>query len=383
MASRIRRFLESVLVLAGLSLAPAAVPAADVPTPPDIGAESYILIDHHSGRVLAAREPDARVEPASITKLMTAYLAFKELEAGDVALSDKTVVSEKAWRMEGSRMFIEVGTEVTVEALLKGMIVQSGNDASVALAEHIAGSETVFVQMMNQEAEALGLANTHYTNATGLPHPEHYTTARDIARLTNALIGRFPQYYEWYSQKKYAYNGIPQYNRNKLLWRDPAVDGVKTGHTEAAGYCLVTSAQRDNMRLVSVVMGTDSEEGRAQASQALLNYGFRFFETRRLYAAGDAVTEARIWKGASEVLALGLSRDLYVTFPRGRYTKLQATMDLDTAIVAPVARHEPHGTLNVSLGDDTLAERPLVAIEAVPEGGLWQRLTDGVLLMFE
>ncbi|NIR60989.1 MAG: D-alanyl-D-alanine carboxypeptidase [Gammaproteobacteria bacterium] len=378
-----RRFLESVLVLAGLSLAPAAVPAADVPTPPDIGAESYILIDHHSGRVLAAREPDARVEPASITKLMTAYLAFKELEAGDVALSDKTVVSEKAWRMEGSRMFIEVGTEVTVEALLKGMIVQSGNDASVALAEHIAGSETVFVQMMNQEAEALGLANTHYTNATGLPHPEHYTTARDIARLTNALIGRFPQYYEWYSQKKYAYNGIPQYNRNKLLWRDPAVDGVKTGHTEAAGYCLVTSAQRDNMRLVSVVMGTDSEEGRAQASQALLNYGFRFFETRRLYAAGDAVTEARIWKGASEVLALGLSRDLYVTFPRGRYTKLQATMDLDTAIVAPVARHEPHGTLNVSLGDDTLAERPLVAIEAVPEGGLWQRLTDGVLLMFE
>ena len=257
------------------------------------------MIDHDSGRVLAALEPDSRQEPASLTKLMTAYGVFRALKEGRIKLTDMVTISEHAWKQEGSRMFVEVGKQVSVENLILGMIVQSGNDATVALAEHVAGTEPTFVQMMNTYAKELGMTGSHFTNTAGMPDPEHYVTARDIAVLSSALIHEFPEYYRWYSQREFTYNGITQQNRNGLLWRDPTVDGVKTGHTETAGYCLVASAKRDGMRLVSAVLGTESMKAREDANMALLNYGFNFFETRRLYAAGEPLTTARVWKGAS------------------------------------------------------------------------------------
>lgn len=372
-----------LLTVLAMTLAAGRVTAAPVPDPPALDADSYVLMDHQTGRVLAEREPESQVEPASITKLMTAYIVFEELKNGDLDLSEEVPISERAWRMPGSRTFVEVDTKTSVETLLQGMIVQSGNDASVALAEHIAGTEASFAQLMNNYAQELGLEGTHYVNATGLPDPEHYTTARDIARLTRAVIRHHPDFYEWYSQKKFTYNGITQYNRNKLLWRMPSVDGVKTGHTESAGYCLVTSAERDGMRLISVVMGTDSEEARADANQALLNYGFRFYETRRLYAAGEQLTDAPVWKGAQDRVGLGLDRDLYVTFPSGRYDALSASMEIDARLMAPVEQGATHGSVHVKLDDETVAEAPLTALDSVPEGSLWQRLTDEVLLMFE
>ena len=267
------------LLFAGfvLALSPLSSAQSPVPSAPSVGATSYVLMDFHSDTVVAELDAEAQVEPASITKLMTSYVVFSEIVDGNLALSEEVLVSEKAWRTEGSRMFIEVGTRLTVEELLKGVIIQSGNDASVALAEHVGGSEEVFAGMMNEAAREIGMTGTNYVNATGLPHPDQYTTARDVARLASALISGFPDFYTWYSEREYTYGGIRQHNRNRLLWRDPSVDGLKTGHTESAGYCLVTSAMRDGMRLISVVMGTDSEEARATASQSLLNYGFRFF----------------------------------------------------------------------------------------------------------
>ncbi len=360
--------------------APAAPPA--VPSPPAIEAKAYILQDSYSGRVLAERNADERMEPASLTKMMTAYVAFAALRDGDIGLKDQVWVSEKAWRMQGSRMFIEVDTEVSVEALLKGVIVQSGNDASVALAEHVAGDEGAFAELMNQYAQRLGMSGTHFANASGLPDPEHYTTARDMAIMARALIHHFPEYYEWHAIRKYSYNGIEQYNRNELLLRDESVDGIKTGHTESAGYCLVTSAKRDDMRLISVVMGAESENARLQQTQALLNYGFRFFETHRLYAANEPLTDVRVWKGDVQTLGVGLADDLYVTVPRGQYERLNARMQVDAAIIAPVARGEPQGTVTISFGEDTVTERPLIALQSVAEGGLWQRLTDEVRLLF-
>lgn len=283
--------------------ATAAVPATALPPPPQLNARSFIVIDHASGRVLAALEPDSRQEPASLTKLMTAYVVFHSLKEGRIKLGDLVTVSENAWRqaspkLGGSAMYIEVGTQVSVENLLQGMIVQSGNDATVALAEHVAGTEATFVQMMNNFAKRLGLTGTHFTDAAGMPNPEQYITARDAALLANALIHEFPAYYKWYSQKQFTWNDITQQNRNGLLWRDPSVDGVKTGHTKTAGYCLVTSAKRGDMRLVSAVMGTDSMRAREDASSALLNYGFNFFETRRIYAAGEPLYDARLERQA-------------------------------------------------------------------------------------
>jgi len=351
------------------------------PSAPSVAAKAYTLVDYNSGRVLAEQNSEERLPPASITKLMTSYVVSHELHAGNIGLDDEVLISEKAWRMVGSRSFIEVNTKVSVEALLRGMIVQSGNDAAVALAEHIAGSEETFAQMMNQYAQQLGMFNTNYRNATGLPDPEHYTTAHDIALLSAALIRDFPEHYKWYSEKEFTYNGITQHNRNKLLWRDNSVDGLKTGHTDAAGYCLAASAVRSDMRLVSVVLGTRSENARAQETQKLFNYGFRFFETHQLYKAGEAITTSKVWKGAERELALGLAEPLSVTVPRGRYNDLVATTNLQQPIIAPVAQGTTLGEVTITLGDEVIAKQSLVAINAVEQGSWWRRLIDEILLL--
>jgi len=354
-----------------------------VPSPPVIGSTSYLLMDAKTGQELAALKADERVPPASLTKLMTSYVAFKALDSGQIGLRDEVTVSEKAWKMEGSRMFIEVGKQVPVEDLLLGIIVSSGNDASVAIAEYIAGTESVFAELMNQYAARLGMTNTHFMNATGLPDSEHYTTARDLAILTRALIDEFPEYYEWYSVREYEWGGIKQPNRNQLLRRDESVDGLKTGHTEEAGYCLVSSAERDGMRLVSVVLGTASDNARTTGSQALINYGFRFFETRMLFKAGERIAQSRVWKSANEVSNLGVTEDLYLTFPRGAYEELELTQSIAAQQLAPVSQGQPLGELTVTLGDEQLATTPLRALEDNPSGSFWQRTKDSVSLMFE
>lgn len=354
-----------------------------IPAPPQLGAKSYILMDFASGSVLAAENPDLRLDPASLTKLMTAYVVFHALDEGQVSLDDEVYVSEKAWRTGGSRMFIEVDTRVALEDLIRGMVIQSGNDASVALAEHVAGSEETFASLMNEHSERLGMTSTSYRNATGLPSPDHYTSARDVAVLAHAIIQEFPEYYGWYSEREFTYNDIKQHNRNSLLWRDPSVDGLKTGHTDDAGYCLVTSAERSGMRLISVVMGMASAQARVDGSQALLNYGFRFYETHKLYGAGEEITTARVWKGEPQVAALGLVEDLYVTIPRGRYDALSANMDLQTQLVAPLETSAPVGRVRVSLEGDDLLDAPLVALHPVEEGSLWTRLRDELSLWLQ
>lgn len=377
------RLLFLLLALGFSSVHGAANPPQFIPSVPEIAASGYLLMDYDSGYVLAEAKADERMEPASLTKLMTAYVVFHEIAGGRATLEDKAFVSEKAWRTPGSRMFIEVDSKVPVEQLLKGMIIQSGNDASVALAEHVAGSEEAFALLMNQYAQELGLKGTHFVNCTGLPHEDHYTTPRDMGRLAAALIREFPQYYVWYSEKEYSYNGIKQHNRNKLLWRDEHVDGIKTGHTDSAGYCLVASAKQEEMRLISVVMGTKSEDARARESQKLLDYGFRFFETHLLYKAGQPLKTARIWKGESEDLPLGLTKNLYVTVPRGQYNQLNASLTVEKEIMAPASKGQAFGNVNVSLGERTLTRQPLVSLQEVAEGSLWQRMSDGVMLLFE
>jgi len=375
-----------IAVLASLLLATQILHAADfrpVPSPPVIGATSYLVIDATTGQELASLEPDAAVAPASLTKIMTTYVVFDVIRQGQISLEDEVTISEKAWRMPGSRMFIEVGNRVSVRDLLLGVIVQSGNDASVALAEYVAGSESVFAQMMNQYANSLGMLSTNFVNATGLPDENHYTTARDLARLAQAMISEFPEHYDWHSIREFQWGDIKQPNRNSLLWRDPSVDGIKTGHTEEAGYCLVASAERDGMRVVSVVLGTASEKARIDGSQALLNYGFRFFETRLLYKANEAVTEARIWKAAQQFTPLGVFEDLYITVPRGSYDSLDSVLDVPKTLTAPVARGQPIAELNVSLGGDNVVTAPLRALEDNPRGSLWQRTVDGIKLWFE
>jgi len=354
-----------------------------MPSPPKLAAKSYVLMDFHSGQFLVRKNPEQRMDPASLTKIMTAYVVFNELKNGNIGLDDKVHISEKAWRTEGSRMFVEVNTEVPVRELLKGMVIQSGNDASVALAEHVAGSEEAFASLMNKHAKRLGMKNTHFVNATGLPHENHYTTARDLALLAQALIRDFPEFYKLNSQKEYRYNGITQYNRNKLLWRNPHVDGVKTGHTKAAGYCLVASAIKDDMRLISVVMNTASEKARATESQKLLKYGFRFFSTHRLYEANKPLTRLPIWKGERSELPVGLSEPLYVTIPRGQYDNLKATMNVEETIVAPVEKGQEFGTVDISLEGKPVAQRPLISLESIPEGGLFTRLKDTVLMLIQ
>lgn len=377
----IRPLLASLLLLV-LGVNSQAAPSL-IPQPPKLAATGYVLMDYQSGQLIASSAAEQRMEPASLTKMMTAYVVSHELRSGHITLQDRVRVSEKAWRMPGSRMFIEVGDEVSVDKLLRGLIIQSGNDASVALAEHVAGSEDSFVPLMNAHAKTMGLSGTHFANSTGLPHPEHYTTPRDMALLAAAIIRDFPDHYEWYSEKSYTYNNITQSNRNLLLFRDESVDGLKTGHTESAGYCLVASAERNEMRLISVVMGTKSEKARAQESQKLLNYGFRFYETHRLYTAGQELKEMRIWKGEAESLKLGLSEELYVTVPRGQYNELNASLNVDKTIIAPASSGQAFGTVNIRLGKEVLAERPLVALQDVPKGGVLQLIKDNVLLLFQ
>ncbi len=353
------------------------------PAPPVIGATSYLLIDAETGYELASLKPDTPVPPASITKLMTSYVVFHAIDSGQISLEDEVTISEKAWRMPGSRMFIEVGTRVSVRDLLFGVIVSSGNDASVALAEYVAGSESVFAQMMNQYASRLGMTSSNFMNATGLPDDNHYMTARDIVILARAIISEFPEYYEWYSTREFEWNDIRQPNRNRLLYRDDSVDGLKTGHTEAAGWCLVSSAKRDGMRIISVVVGTASDNARINGSQALLNYGFRFFETRLLFKAGEIITNSRVWKSAQETSNLGLSEDLFVTLPRGAYDELESVQNVPAQLTAPVAQGQPLGELVISLGDEQLVSAPLRALEDNPEGSFWQRSVDTIKLMLE
>ncbi len=361
------------LALMNFNLAFAALP---VPAPPDVAAKNYYVVDFASGQVLAEKNPDKQVEPASITKMMTSYVVYKELDAGRLSMDDMVNISEKAWRMGGSRMYLDVNTRVSVHDLLKGLIIQSGNDASVALAEHVAGTEEAFVQLMNQYATELSMDNTHFVNSTGWPNKQHLTTARDIATLAIAIIAEFPEHYAWYAEKEYTYNSIKQYNRNKLLWRDASVDGIKTGHTESAGYCLVTSAERSDMRVISVVLGTNSKKARANVSQALLNYGFRFFESHILYTADEVLNRPRVWSGEFETVTVGLANDLAIVIPRGAYDKLDAVMDIDKNIEAPVSKGQQLGVVKVSLDGEELASVPLVALETINEGSLFQQAKD-------
>ena len=375
---RVRILIAALL----LSLSLCAQAQRPMPAAPEVGATSFVLLDYHSNQLLASKETDLRVEPASITKLMTSYVVFRELEAGNLNLSDQVLISEKAWRTPGSRMFVEVDTQVTIEDLLQGVIIQSGNDASVALAEHVAGSEAVFAQMMNAEAERLGMTGTNYQNATGLPGDEHYTTAMDVARLSAALIRDFPDYYNWYSQLEFTYNDITQPNRNLLLRRDISVDGLKTGHTESAGYCLATSASRDGMRLISVVMGTASESARASASQSLLNYGFRFFETFSLYDVGQELTRAEVWKGKQNDMGLGLAEPLLITLPRGQQDALNAELLVPERPIAPFVAGQTFGELQITLDNEVIASRNLIVLDGVERAGWWGRTTDSIGLWF-
>jgi D-alanyl-D-alanine carboxypeptidase (penicillin-binding protein 5/6) len=372
-------------VLAILGALPAHAAVTPLPAPPSVQADAYLLVDHQSGRNLAAVKPDLRVEPASITKVLTGYVIFRELAAENIDLQDQVSISENAWRksMGTSRMFLEPNTQVSVESLLMGMIIQSGNDASIALAEHVAGSEETFASLMNAYAAELGMSGSNFTNSTGLPDDDHYTTALDLAILASAVIKEFPEYYEWYALPEYTYNGISQPNRNRLLRKDSGVDGIKTGWTESAGYCLLASAVRDGQRLISVVLKAPSSRSRVVASEALLNYGYRFFETHRLYGAGEEITTVRVWKGERENVALGLRNDLFVTIPRGRYEELAAAMDLESQLVAPLTTEQAIGLVTVSLDGEPTIERELFALQAVPQGNLWQRLTDEIMLWFE
>lgn len=357
-------------------------PQTIIPAAPQLAASSWILMDANSGHILAQNNADERLPPASLTKLMTAYLAERELDRGSISSDDKVNVSEKAWRTGGSKMFIEVGNQVPLEKLLHGIVIVSGNDASVAMAEHIAGGEAQFADLMNQHAARLGMENTHFKNATGLPVEGHYSSAHDLARLARHIINDYPEHYKMYSERDFAYGGIEQSNRNRLLWRDPSADGLKTGWTEAAGYCLVSSAKRDDMRLISVVMGTKSEEARVQESQKLLSYGFRFYETKHLYERGAVLATPRIWGGDINEVRVGVDKEVFMTLPRNRNEELRARLNLKSDMSAPISVGDDVGTLDVTLGDKVVGTRTLVALEDVEEGGFFKRLMDQVQRFF-
>lgn len=353
-----------------------------IPSPPQLAASSWILMDADSGRMLVEHNADERLPPASLTKLMTAYLVERELDRGNIALDDMVDISEKAWRTGGSKMFIEVGTQVPVEQLLNGIIISSGNDASVAMAEYLAGGEAPFADMMNQHATRLGMDDTNFVNATGLPGDEHYSSAHDMALLAQHIINDYPEHYAIYAEKEFSFNDINQPNRNRLLWRDPSVDGLKTGWTTEAGYGLVASAKRDDMRLISVVMGTDSEEARAQETQKLLSYGFRYFETLELYERGAVLNTPRVWGGDKNELRVGVGQDIHMTVPRARNSELTARLDIRPDLMAPISAGDQVGTLEVRLGEEIVGERTLVALESIEEGGMFKRLFDQVQRFF-
>jgi len=374
-------FLVSLLTVI-LSAEALAAEKPIIPPPPQVAASSYLLVDADTSKVLVDHNSGEALPPASLTKIMTSYLAAVELEAGRIKLTDDVPISVKAWRTPGSRMFVREGTRVPLQDLLKGIIIQSGNDASTAVAEHIAGSEDAFANMMNQQAALLGMTVSRFGNSTGLPMDGHQTSAWDLAQLTISLINRFPEHYAMYAERSFNYNDIEQPNRNRLLWRDRTVDGVKTGHTEAAGYCLVASALRGNMRLVSVVMGTDSEEARMRESQKLLSYGFRYFETQTLYEAGVPLKTTKLWYGEADELELGLSAPVSVTIPRGHYEDLEAELVVPKVLEAPVAEGDTLGELVLSLHGDEILRAPLIALEAATEAGAFARLMDWFNLFF-
>lgn len=371
-------FLSSVTFSVNAETTELLTPAA-----PTIAASSYILQDFHTGKVLAENNADTQLAPASLTKIMTVYVAFQEISKGHLHLTDLATISEKSRNATGSRMFLEVKQQVKIEDLLKGIIIQSGNDASIALAEHIATQESTFADMMNQHAARLGMKNTHFTNSDGLPIENHYTTARDLAILTTALIKEFPNYYPWFSQQEFTFNKVKQRNRNLLLSRDESVDGVKTGHTDDAGYCLVTSALREGMRLISVVMGAKSDKARADENQKLLNYGFRFFESHRLYEAKKPLKEARLWKGADNTIELGLAEDLYATIPRRHYEDLKATIVVDKKITAPIKEGDKYGSVSVALKGEVVSKTDLIALKSVELGNIFQRTYDSIMMLME
>lgn len=351
-----------------------------VPPPPTVAAKSWVLYDFLADQTIAAQNPNERIEPASLTKMMTAYLTFEALKQKRITLDQVVPVSPRAWKAQGSRMFIEPNRPVTVNELIHGMVIQSGNDACIALAEAIAGSEEVFAQMMNQQALKLGMKNTNFVNSTGLPDPKHYTTAHDMALLAAALIRHFPEHYKLNSEREFRYNNITQANRNRLLWTDPYVDGVKTGHHDAAGYCLVASAKRDSRRLISVVTGTASEAARATESQKILNYGFQFYDTVKVYARDQTVATIRVWKGAENDVRIGFDHDFFLALPKGDAAKLRASMETHQPLMAPLAAGQEVGTLKLALEEKPLGEYPLVALANVPVAGLFGRTVDMVRL---
>ena len=378
-----RLFSLLLYAFAGCCIALSANAQLPPPTAPAVEARAWLLLDFNSGQVLASHNASERFEPASLTKLMTAYLTFGALKQKSLKPDQVIPVSTRAWKSEGSRMFIEPNKPVIVEDLLRGMIIQSGNDASVALAEAIGGSEDVFAQMMNREAKRLGLANTNFTNATGLPNPQLYSSAQDLSQLVVALIRDFPEHYALYSQKEFRYNNITQANRNRLLWLDPTVDGVKTGFTDNAGYCLITSARRGERRLVSVVLGTASESARATESQKLLNWGFQFFDSVKLYARNQSVTQLRVWKGSSDMIKAGFTSDLYLALPKGQSDKIKASVESLQPLLAPVTPGQRVATLKLEIDGKPYRELPVVALEAIPVAGIFGRTWDSLRLLFK
>ncbi|MBV1775068.1 D-alanyl-D-alanine carboxypeptidase [Burkholderiaceae bacterium DAT-1] len=368
--------------LAAITIANASA-ALPVPPAPDLAARAYLLVDFQSGIPLAAKDPDSRVEPASLTKLMTAYLTFKAVKTRRITLEQSYTVSERGWRTEGSRMFLDPKKPATVAELIRGMIVQSGNDACVTLAEAIAGSEEVFAGMMNQEALRLGMKNTHYMNSTGLPHAQHFTTARDLSILAQAIIRDFPEFFPIYSMKEYRYNNITQPNRNLLLFRDPEVDGMKTGHTDSAGFCLIATKKHDGRRVLSVVLGTESDNVRANESAKLLGYGLQFFDTPKVLNARQVLATPRVYKGAAESVKLGVDADQFITVAKGQGSNLQTQVVVSPTIVAPIAIGQALGLVKVVQGGQVVAELPLKALEAVPQAGFFGRTIDGMKLWFK
>lgn len=377
-----------VRIIALVSVLIASLPLraeqALIPAPPKIGASSYILMDANSGYVITQHNADEPLPPASLTKLMTSYVLSYELEQGHVNNDEMVTISRRAWAQNpvfagSSLMWIEVGKQVSVGDLHKGIVISSGNDATVAIAEHLAGSEEAFADIMNQHAKRLGMVNSHFVNSHGLPHQDHQSSARDLALLSKAIL-QFPKEYALYSQKEFTYNNIRQTNRNRLLWSDPSVDGLKTGHTTKAGYCLVTSAKRDGMRLISVVMGADSESARERETQKLLSYGYRYFETHKLYENEQDLTQHKLWKGAQDHVTLGVADTVYLTIPRGTHDQLKAELVVDEVLEAPVERGQQYGRLVVELDGETLLTRPLIALESVEQGSLFDRLWDSIVL---
>jgi D-alanyl-D-alanine carboxypeptidase (penicillin-binding protein 5/6) len=367
---------------AATAASPASAPGG-IPSPPEVDARAYVLIDYTSGQALAQRNPDMRMEPASLTKLMTCYVVFHALKAGTLKLADQVTISEHAWKAEGSRTFVQVGSQVPAEVLIKGMIVQSGNDATIALAERVGGTEAAFVQIMNDYARRLGMANTHFDDSSGLPSPTHYTTAHDMSLLASALVRDFPEYYPWFSIREFVWNNIKQENRNGLLERDPSVDGLKTGHTDSAGFCLVTSARRQDMRLVAVVLNSGSIKGREDASAALINYGFTFYQTVNVKQRGTAVLKPRVYKAAEEFYSVGPATDINIVVPRGQAGSITTAATVQRQLIAPLAASTQVGELQVVVDGKPATSVPLYPLADVPEGGLWSRLSDTVLLWFQ